>query len=256
MKLKTLGMAAAALLMGFGAAQADILIDNYDCPAGFTSLTNSANGSTVNMVTAAPCALGGTREKQISIISGGSNNPPADTLAARASVGFGAFAASTDAGVIVSNAAQAGGTSNTGGYLLRYDANGAGLNTDFSQVQEFAFKVLSNDHPLRVYLTLCSGATGTCLEDTFVNPAIPAPGGTFTHGISNFGPGATAPFLSDIDRIDLRFHSGSGNEIDLVLDNFNATVPEPSTIVLMGAGFAALGLVRFMRQARKNSLLA
>ncbi|MDZ7379306.1 MAG: PEP-CTERM sorting domain-containing protein [candidate division KSB1 bacterium] len=248
----TLGLMGAPTVQAVG-----VVLDDFDTCPGVTA--NTTNGTTVTSVSSGCTihgSLGGVREKEVTVISGAD---PVLGIGAKATINTappGVLNASTDSGVNVGDP-----TMNANGYVLRYDgvADGMrslGLNKDLTNVSAFTFKLISNDHVVRVYAELCSDLGGTmpagvCAVDTFTKPPGPQ---TFAHGLSNFGPTLTAALRADVDLIQFRFLSEDPlQEIDFRLDLLGKTVvPEPATIFLMGAGFVGLGIAGYYRRRRQS----
>lgn len=146
-------------------------------------------------------------------------------------------------GVFVS-AAKSGVTAQAGvGY--GFDANGnatADLNMSLAGYNAFTWTVLSNDNPATMEMFLTSNGVLTNTVSKIIAPNMVSTPQTITFDFSDF-VGAN---FNDIDQIAMII-SGS-SDTDTVVDTFEA-VPEPGTMIALGAGLAALAA----RRKRKTS---
>ena len=119
---------------------------------------------------------------------------------------------------------------------------GTDLNLDLSAYNAFTWTVLSNDNPANMRMFLRSNGVDSNDVTKVIAPNMVSTSQTITFDFSDF----IGVDFSDIDQIAMVIDGTS--DADTVVDTFEA-VPEPGTMIALGAGLAAIAA----RRKRKTS---
>jgi hypothetical protein len=227
MKTKTLlGVCAAGFAVTCQAVPF-LTIDDFDDPAAGQSATvlNGVVGSTASSTALAPLALGGWRtirvQVQAKIPGGNSSSVEANTFTSP-----GNFQFTTSSKV------------DSKGWVT-WDANGVGLNANFSSGSAFVLSGVDDDlaTPYTIILQTFGGGSSTATVTTLGNDATI----DLAFPIASFTAGAN---LSDIDRITLLIDPPRGGDVSIDSLGLNRKVPEslnPGTALLGACGLLVLG---------------
>ncbi|MBF0216612.1 MAG: PEP-CTERM sorting domain-containing protein [Candidatus Omnitrophica bacterium] len=230
------------------ARAANTTIDEFDNPS-FVELL-PAYGTTEHRVdTGLPDVIGGSRQIDYTRYSPGNTGLSAgtdysDSFYIKQSSAPGQASMSTSA-------------SNWGEFYLTYDANGSGLNTDFSQVDQmevnFWVDHLGFVKPSAMSIMLTDG-NGTSYEQKTIWSTNSLIDNWLTESFPLAEYAAHGVNLTDVDQIRFYYEGDQANDasFDNIRFTSSSSTPEPASMILFGIGGIAMAGIKKLRKRPKK----
>lgn len=226
-----------AMLLGIAASSHATLIAQYDFSGNANDLSGYGNDGTVNGATLTADRFGNSNSAYFF-------NGTTDYINVAHSTSL-----ALPTGSAVTITAWAYRTSAGAPLHLVGKRSGCGGGSDFYQLAIGGGAVPSAAVPLNQWMHLAVTVSGS-LTKHYVNGAsvlttTASMGSAGTTSLKIGASGGCAPFGGAIDDVSIFSHALTDAEIQtLYTEQSTASVPEPSTLLLIGGGFAGLGLAR------------